>query len=130
MLGKIGNFVGKIFGSDKIIDAAINTGDALFYTPEEKAKNYLRIMKMYEAFKLAQRFLAMIFSIPYVLAWFITFCASFFIDVSIQKALLDGDIARIVYAIVGFYFLGGAAEGAIRGVNWLREKTLPKKEEQ
>jgi hypothetical protein len=116
------SFWGKLFGSDKVIDAAIATGDKMFHTSEEKAEDYLRVMEMYQAFKVAQRFLALIFSIPYALAWFITFLCSFKWDVATQQALLDGDISRIVMAIVGFYFLGGAAEGAIRGVNWLKKK--------
>jgi len=118
----MGGFLGKLFGSDKVIDAAIATGDKLFHTSEEKAEDYLRVMKMYEAFKVAQRFLAIIFSVPYMSAWFITYCASFFRDVSVQQAILNGDVSNIVTAIVGFYFLGGAAEGAIRGVNWLKGK--------
>ena len=118
----IGNLFGKLLGTDKIVDAAIATGDKLFHTSEEKSDDYLRVMKMYEAFKVAQRLLAIIFSIPYALAWFITFCVSFAQDVSVQQELLNGDISRIVTAIVGFYFLGGAAEGAIRGVNWLKTK--------
>ena len=122
----IGSFVGKLLGSDKIIDAAIATGDKMFHTSEEKAEDYLRVMKMYEAFKVAQRFLALIFSVPYMLAWSVTFFASFFRDVAVQEAILNGQVSRIVYAIVGFYFLGGAAEGAIRGVNWLSKKSKSK----
>ena len=118
----LSEIAGKLFGSSKVIDAAIATGDKLFHTSEEKADDYLRVMEMYQAFKVAQRLLAVIFSVPYILAWFITYCVSFFQDVTVQQALLDGDVSRIVTAIVGFYFLGGAAEGAIRGVNWLKSK--------
>ena len=123
-MGGISSFFGKMLGSDKIIDAAVNTGDALFYTKEEKAESYLRVMKMYESFKIAQRFLALIFSIPYMLAWTVTFSASYFVDVTVQQQLLDGDVSRIVYIIVGFYFLGGATEGTVKAISWIRgEKT-------
>ena len=106
------NIIGKLFGSKEIIDAAINTGDKLFHTSEEKADHYLNVMKMYEAFKIAQRFLACIFGVPYSLAWFITFIATFFRDdVTPQMNLLSGTMGEIVLAIVAFYFLGGVVDG-------------------
>ena len=117
------NILGKLFGTKEIIDAAISTGDKLFHTSEEKADHYLNVMKMYEAFKIAQRLLACIFGIPYALAWFITFIATFFRDdVSAQTALLSGTMGQIVTVIVGFYFLGGAIN-SIGKSNGSKEKS-------
>ena len=115
--------LGKLFGSDKIIDAAVNAGDKMFYTSEEKADDYLRVMQMYTAFKVAQRLIAMAVIPPYVLAWFVTFLVSFS-DRAIaeQQALLEGRMGDLVLAIVGFYFLGGAAEGSMRAINWFKKK--------
>jgi len=104
----------SLFGSDKIINAGIDGLDAIVFTDEEKSKAKQEFLKLYEPFKLAQRYLAVIFSIPYVLAWIITFITSFFIDVTKQLELLNGDVGSIVFAIVSFYFLGGVANGILK----------------
>jgi hypothetical protein len=119
----MGGIIGKIFGSDDVIKAARDTGDKLFHTAEEKADHYLNVMKMYEAFKLAQRLIAMTVLPPYVLAWFVTFLVSFSsVKIEAQQAMLEGRMGDLVLAIVGFYFLGGAAEGSMRAINWFKAK--------
>ncbi|UTT85784.1 hypothetical protein LZI70_05950 [Vibrio pelagius] len=61
---------GKIFGSEssinKGLEALTNTGDAMFFTDEEKAKHKLALLKAYEPFKLVQRYIVLLFTIPYV----------------------------------------------------------------
>lgn len=112
----------RMFGTEKAVDAGISALDKVFYTTEEKADHSLRMMeaksaflKSYVPFKLAQRFLAMIYSIPYALAWLATWAASFFMDVTVQKELLsDSDIAMANLIILGFYFGGGAAESIFK----------------
>ena len=112
------NILGKLFGSDKVIDAGISGIDKAFYTAEEKAEDRLKaapwkiaLLKAYEPFKIAQRILAIVFSVPYVSAWVATFVmASIGMNVEPQMSLLSGDIAKIVWTIIGFYFLGGFAE--------------------
>lgn len=104
----------KLFGSDNVIQAGIDGIDAVVFTEEERSKAKQEFLKLYEPFKIAQRYLAVIFSIPYVLAWLITFISSFFIDVTKQFELLNGDIGSIVFAIVSFYFLGGVASGILQ----------------
>ena len=123
----MGGLLGKIFGSDKVISKAVdgiyNGVDKLVYTDEEKADNWRLAMKIYEPFKLAQILIAMAVVPPYVLAWFVTFIVSFFEASTVtQEALLEGRMGDLVLAIVGFYFLGGAAEGSMRAVNWFKGK--------
>ena len=101
------NILGKLFGSEKVISGVVDGIDKVFYTDEEKAENFRLMLKLYEPFKIAQRFLALTFGVPYSLAWFITFGASFVVDVSAQLTLLSGTMGQIVLAIVAFYFLGG-----------------------
>lgn len=114
-------FIGRLFGSQKAIDAGISGLDKIFYTDEEKAENKLKaapwkikLLKAYEPFKLAQRILAITYSVPYILAWVSCYIASFWINVDVQKEILGGQIAYINITIIGFYFGGGAVEGLIR----------------
>jgi hypothetical protein len=109
-------FFSKLFGSDKIIDAGVNGIDAMFFTDEEKSNAKMQFLKLYEPYKLAQRYLALIYSIPYALAWLVTFIASFFVDVALQMELLKGDAFYINIVILSFYFGGGAAEGIVKQI--------------
>jgi hypothetical protein len=102
-----------IFSSDKLVENVSAGIDKSFYTAEEKAEGFHVLLKLYEPFKLAQRYLMIIFCVPYAIAFLTTFFASFFIDVTSQKAMLQGDISIIVGIIVTFYFGGGAVEGVI-----------------
>lgn len=115
-------FWGRLFGSEKVIDAGISTIDKAFYTNQEKAEDGMKAMQLkavllqsYAAFKIAQRFLALIYGIPYVTAWFATFAASFFVDVVEQMEFLtNSDMAIANLIILGFYFGGGAAESIFK----------------
>ena len=112
------NLFGKLFGSKKVIDAGIAGIDAAFYTEEEKANALERrmalksaLLKAYEPFKVAQRFLAILYGIPYVTAWFALFVVSFFMDVQTQyNLLINSDMAIANLIILAFYFAGGAGE--------------------
>lgn len=114
----------KIFGSDSHIKKGFDLIDEAFHTSQEKAEDVRKVisqkidlLKAYEAFKIAQRFLAVIYSVPYVLAWFITFCVSFISEVDRQIELLSGDIGMINLIIISFYFGCGAIEGVIKRYN-------------
>jgi len=120
-------FFGKLFGSDKAIEKSVdgvyNGVYKLFYTDEEKADNWRLMMKIYEPFKLAQRLIAMTIVPVWSLAWLITFGVSFTdVDLTTQESLLEGRMGDLVLAIGSFYFLGGAAEGSMRAINWLKGK--------
>lgn len=103
----------KMFGSDEVIQAGVDGIDKLVYTDEERSDNTALFLKLYEPFKIAQRYIAMIFCPPYALACFITFCVSFIQDVSAQVEFLQGDFGTIVILIVTFYFGAGAVEGVV-----------------
>lgn len=105
---------GRLFGSEKIIETAVKGVDKIIFTKEEQAENFKETLKLYEPFKVAQRYLAVIFCLPYVAAWFVTFAASF-TDISLEKQIdiLQGDMGTAVLAIVSFYFLGGAMSGVL-----------------
>lgn len=104
----------SLFGTEnvvnKVVDGIYDGLDAVVYTGEEKVKDRKELLKLYEPFKLAQRLIALSFCIPYMLAWSVTFFASFFIEVKDQVEMLLSPVgpATIVAVIVGFYFYGGA----------------------
>ena len=125
------NFISRIFGSDKAIEAGtngiINGVDKMFYTTEEKADNFARMMTLYEPFKLGQRVIATILVPPWALAWMITFIVSFFHDTARQEALLGGRMGDAVTVVVAFYFMGGMAEGTVRAVHSLKTRISDQK---
>ena len=131
------SFWGKLFGSDNVIkkaaDGVYNGIDAVFFTKQEQSEHFLKLLQAYEPFKLAQRLLALIVGIPYVLVWLI--CAVMMViaafmepcttemicrsntvlDISKELASKNNDTLGVPFAIIlGFYFAGGTAEGIIR----------------
>lgn len=112
----------KLFGSEKVIDGAIKGIDSAFYTEEEKADSYERrmglkaaLLQAYQPFKVAQRFLALLYGVPYVVAWSATWAASFFVNVQAQyDMLIESDIAMANLIILAFYFAGGAGESIFK----------------
>ena len=120
----------SLFGNENIIkkaaDGIYNGVDAAFYTDQEKAGGFLNLLKGYEPFKIAQRLLMLVVTIPYVLIWFLCACMLLsvgFVEPSLGKQL--GEAARVtgelnnatlgvpVSLVVAFYFAGGALEGVV-----------------
>jgi len=120
----------KIFSSKKVIEdvteSVIKSGDALIYTKEEKEAGRgdlrERLLKLYEPFKLIQRYLAIYYSWIFGFTFVTTFILSIFVGFGkVPKEVLDNvisvatafNIGLICLAIVGFYFGGGAIEGVV-----------------
>lgn len=104
-------WLGKLFGSKDVVDGAMKGIDALVFTDEEKSNQKLAFLKAYEPFKIAQRLLAVIFCIPYALAWIATFgMVAAGLDTVQLKLILSDDMGTIVQMIVVFYFGGGTLE--------------------
>jgi len=119
----------------KATDAVINTGDKLFYTDEEKAEDrqkqrefFPTLLKAYEPFKIAQRILAVWFSLLYGLAFIVGLVITVFNMIATYKASVNGteaflvpieplyalvsafSLGIIMLAIISFYFAGGTLE--------------------
>lgn len=137
------NFFGRLFGSDNVInkaaDGIYNGVDKAFFTDEEKAAHFLNLLKAYEPFKLAQRMLMLIITIPFVFVWLICvalYVASLFVD---PQCVVYPDIAtecvnrldegsrtlakmnvdtlgQPAFIVLAFYFGGGAVEGVVSRV--------------
>ena len=128
---------GRLFGSESVIKKAAagvyNGIDYAFHTDQEKAEHFLKLLKAYEPFKLAQRFLALIIAIPFVLIWLL--CAVLMFASALMEPCVSDAVCRSstildsakmladwnnetlglpLSIVVGFYFGGGAIEGVVR----------------
>jgi hypothetical protein len=104
--------IGKILGSDKVIESGIKAIDSFVYTDEEKAVQKTELLKHFEPFKLAQRYLALLFSFAFVAAFIASIGLSLFglPYAGIVKIVEAFNISWIVLSIVTFYFTGGTIE--------------------
>ena len=103
---------------DKSVDALIDSGDALFFTDEEKSKASFEILKakieMIKSngnFQVAQRYLATMFGLNFILAFWIGVYLSILGDKPDYEAFIGVitafSIGWIMVAIITFYFGGG-----------------------
>ena len=109
-----------LFSANNVVDAIIDSGDALVYTEEEKAKaaqlavdTKLKMLPLFEPFKLAQRYIALAFTANFLLSfwvgvslyvWFPTYLDGFLNIVGVYQ------LGWIMLAIISFYFGGGFLE--------------------
>ena len=141
-------FFGSLFGNENVINKAVdgvyNGLDKVMYTDEEKADMaikrsnlHIKFLKAYEPFKIAQRFLALIVGIPYMIFMSISaimYLAGMAIPPDLIKSvyqpsaygtyLMEGSLKFMSTLnavlggyfglIMGFYFAGGMLEGGIR----------------
>lgn len=110
--------LGKIFGSSKIVDAGINAIDAMVHTDEEKTQAKKELLKLYEPFKLAQRFLAFAVCINFFA--FMWLCVgAYFFGVSGQMDDLlslakEFELGYLMLLVMGWYFTGGIVDSMKR----------------
>ena len=118
----------KLFSSSEVvgdvIEGAGKAADALHYSQEEKASHVEKMYSLYEPFKLAQRYLALIFAVPFVgvitLSALVYASSAFFdpCDTGCKSAqlqlvakelisIVSSALGTIVMIVTGFYFAGG-----------------------
>ena len=109
--------LGKILGSDAIISKGLELLDDAFESDEEKreskTKAKIDLLTAYAPFKVAQRYLALMFGATYLFSFFLTLVmtlAGIGETESVFNLLEQFKIAWIMIAIVTFYFGGGLAE--------------------
>jgi len=121
--------LGKIFGSSDVVDKGISLIDEAFYTDSEKAedeaksrvektKAKINLMKAYAPFKVAQRYLALMFGLSYI-STYILVLVMYFLDKSVTEVMSILEMFQINYVvliIVTFYFGSGAIEGISRRI--------------
>ena len=116
--------LGKIFGSGDVISKGIDLIDSMHTSTEEeiiaKTKAKVAIMRSYAPFKLAQRYLAMLFAGMFVFIMANGVLGSLYGIVpleNVEEAKRFANemwLGEIMLTIVGFYFGGGVVD-SIKG---------------
>lgn len=113
--------ISKIFGADKVIKGGFDLIDSIHTSDEEeieaKAKAKTDLLTAYAPFKLAQRYLALLFACVFLLSFFLTLIMTLgnWGDIKeVKEVLSDFYIGEIMVTIIVFYFGGGFLEGSIK----------------
>ena len=109
--------LGKILGSGDVIKKGMELIDDMHTSTEEEiaaaSKSRTQLLEAYQPFKLAQRYLALMFTFVFlamfVLVTGMTLAGYGDID-AIKQVIGDFWIGEIMLVIVSFYFGGGLAE--------------------
>jgi len=112
------NILGKILGSDKVIEKGLGLIDSMHTSTEEEIKaktdQKVQLLQSYAPFKLAQRYLALMFGITflgsYILVLVMTLTGKGDPD-AVTKVMDQFTINYAMLVILGFYFGSGAVEG-------------------
>ena len=119
--------ISKVFSPEKLGEAIIKGIDNRFFTPEERAEMFPRLLKLYEPYKIAQRVLSIMFTGVFLFIHLVTAMTHIlYVWRSLDaKPIIElykynnDNLGTIVLMIVGFYFAGGLLEGT---VNKLRKR--------
>lgn len=121
-------FVKGLFTSDtvtKTVDGIYNGVDKLILTDEErldyenkKIEYKLKSLPLFEPYKLAQRYIAVMFTINFILAFWVGVALLFMekLELLEKYLLLVGvfNLGWIMLAIIGWYFTNGALNGILK----------------
>ena len=108
-----------LLGSNDVLSKGLDLIDGMHTSETEaieaKTKAKTDLLSSYAPFKVAQRYLALIFGFTFVLSYLMVL-SLFFMDREIgpvQELIAAFKIDWIMLTIVGFYFGGGAFEGVM-----------------
>jgi hypothetical protein len=113
------SILGKILGSGDVITKGLSLIDDMHTSETEiieaKTKAKTDLLSSYAPFKVAQRYLALIFGFTFVGSYLMVLTL-FFMErdiTAVQELIASFKIDWIMLTIVGFYFGGGAFEGVM-----------------
>jgi hypothetical protein len=117
----------KIFDPEKLVNSTIKGIDKAVFTNEEKSDNFNKLLKLYEPYKITQRYISLIVTLPFMfmflvggLLWvYLYFTGSDKNDVYQLWHYMNEVVGVEFKLILGFYFAGGVLEGT---VNKLKKK--------
>ena len=109
----------KMLGSGDVISKGLDLIDSMHTSETEaieaKTKAKTELLSSYAPFRVAQRYLALIFGFTFVGSYLMVLTL-FFLDkdiTQVQELITAFKIDWIMLTIVGFYFGGGAFEGVM-----------------
>jgi len=114
------SILSTIFGSGKVIEKGLELIDDLHTSDvemvESKNKAKIDLMQAYAPFKIAQRYMALMFGGTYISTYLLVIGMTFTgQDVTPVKDILqEFQIDWIMLSIVGFYFGSGFADSILR----------------
>lgn len=121
--------LGTILGNSGVIEKGMELIDDAFESDEEKreskTKAKIDLMKAYAPFKVAQRYLALMFGFTFLFSFFLVLGMTLFGEGDVDKVfkvLEQFRIGWIMTAIVMFYFGGGLAESVGRAAKKREEQ--------
>ena len=112
------NVIGKILGSGDVISKGMSLIDDMVTSTEEeiqaKAKAKTELLAAYAPFKIAQRYLALMFGLTFLSSYLIVLGMTIFEKGNpsdVTQVMEQFSINYAMLIILGFYFGGGAVEG-------------------
>ena len=110
--------IGKMLGSGDVIKKGLDLIDDMHTSTEEeiaaKSKAKIDLMNAYQPFKLAQRYLALMFGFTFLLTYALVLTMTIIGQGdpdAVTKVMDQFSINYAMLIILGFYFGGGAVEG-------------------
>lgn len=130
------SILSTVFGTDEVISTATkgvyNGIDKAFYTNEERAGDFLMLLKAYEPFKLIQRLLALMVGLPYVSVYLLSMilftsslfmtpcqeakdCIAYRVEAGSKKmVMMNNETLGTPFAIIMALYFGGGAINSLR----------------
>ena len=110
--------IGKMLGSGDVIKKGLDLIDDMHTSTEEeiaaKSKAKIDLMNAYAPFKIAQRYLALMFGFTFLLTYALVLTMTILGQGdpdAVTKVMDQFSINYAMLIILGFYFGGGAVEG-------------------
>ncbi len=110
--------IGKILGSGDVVAKGLDLIDNMHTSTEEeiqtKAKAKTDLLAAYAPFKIAQRYLALMFGLTFLSSYLLTLGMTIFDRGNpddVTKVMEQFSMNYAMLIILGFYFGGGAVEG-------------------
>ena len=110
--------ISKMLGSGDVISKGMDLIDSMHTSTEEeiqaKAKAKTDLLAAYAPFKLAQRYLALMFGLTFLLSYVLVLgmtISGYGDPDAVTKVMDQFSINYAMLIILGFYFGGGAVEG-------------------
>jgi len=113
-----------IFGSGEVVSKAIGLIDDMHTSTEEEilaqSEAKVRVMRSYEPFKVAQRYIALLFTFTFLACFGLVMGMTLFGEVNnlgdVRGVISEFWIGEIMMLIATFYFGGGLAESIKRPI--------------